>query len=1059
MKTKQKTLWAMLVFVLCVVLLAALPLMAGAAEGDVEINQTNFPDANFRTYVSENIDTDNNGTLSAAEIEAVTYINVREKEISDLTGIKYFTLLKTLSCNNNSLKSLDVSGCTALTLLDCSRNNYLESLDVSGCTALTWLYCNNNSLKSLDMSGFTALTTLNCCYNYLESLDVSALTSLKTLYCNNNSLKSLDVSGCTALATLICNNNSLESLDVSGCTALTSLNCSCNNYLESLDVSGCTALTLLDCSRNNSLESLDVSGCTALTTLSCNYNSLTSLDVSGCTALTSLDCSSNSLESLDMSGCTALTSLDCRGNSLESLDVSGFTALTTLYCNNNSLESLDLSNNTLLIYLSITSQAADITIDQKTMSYTMPAGFDSTKVTSVTGGVFNGDFLTVDEGATTVKYKYKTGNGDYMLEVTLNVTNPHTHTYGETVHNDFLKTPANCTNSAVYYKSCECGLMNGETFTYGEPDSAVHSFDAADVCALHGVVNISEIAFPDAAFREYVRKSFDKDGNGVLSADELTEKIINLADVDVKNLKGIEFFTALTHLNCPGKGLTSIDVSKNLALKVLHCEDNKLTSLDVSKNLALTDIYCQRNCLTSIDVSANINLINLNCMNQTLEITINPDATYIMPEGFDFSKVSSYEGGVFDDNVLKAANGETTVTYIYDTNFKESDLNITITIANPHTHTYDAATHECACGAITGHSFDENHECTCGATNHNFDETTHICTCGAITGHSFDEKHECECGATNHSYDPVTHICSCGAKLAEAVQVSLTLGGDIGVNFYWLLASDVINDPEAYFLVTLPNGDKNKILVSEATQDSPVGETTRYYKITGLVAAKEMADDVLVELYYGGAVIASAKCSVRGYANRVFALASTDESLVAMMKAMLNYGAASQTLFGHNTDKLANNILAAEDKIVAAVDKSKLTPVSMEGSVEGFTPVQFSCVLESTTTIRHYFKVEGDISYYDFSYVNASLPFLTSHREAKLTEDGTMYYVDIPNISANNMSREYIFIITKDTETIKITASVHSYMLAVLNNSEDEALINTINAMYAYGEAAKAYFG
>ena len=45
---------------------------AWAAPGDVEINNKNFPDANFRSYVSTNFDKDNNGVLSQGELDVVT---------------------------------------------------------------------------------------------------------------------------------------------------------------------------------------------------------------------------------------------------------------------------------------------------------------------------------------------------------------------------------------------------------------------------------------------------------------------------------------------------------------------------------------------------------------------------------------------------------------------------------------------------------------------------------------------------------------------------------------------------------------------------------------------------------------------------------------------------------------------------------------------------------------------------------------------------------------------------------------------------------------------------
>lgn len=191
----------------------------------IEINETNFPDENFRAYVGqESIDANKDGFLNPQEIADVTVIDVKGKEISDMTGIGFFTALTELKCNSNSLTALDVSDNTALTVLWCN-NNSLSSLNVSNNKALTKLYCYSNSLTSLDVSNNKALKMLYCHSNSLGSLYVSNNTALTILECSHNSLISLDVSENTELTNLYCNNNSLTSLDVSNNTELTVLYC------------------------------------------------------------------------------------------------------------------------------------------------------------------------------------------------------------------------------------------------------------------------------------------------------------------------------------------------------------------------------------------------------------------------------------------------------------------------------------------------------------------------------------------------------------------------------------------------------------------------------------------------------------------------------------------------------------------------------------------------------------------------------------------------------------------------------------------------------------------
>lgn len=63
------------------------------------------------------------------------------------------------------------------------------TLDVSGLTALTWLECNNNQLTGLNVSGLTNLASLSFAGNQLTgTFDVSNLEALEALICAGNRL-------------------------------------------------------------------------------------------------------------------------------------------------------------------------------------------------------------------------------------------------------------------------------------------------------------------------------------------------------------------------------------------------------------------------------------------------------------------------------------------------------------------------------------------------------------------------------------------------------------------------------------------------------------------------------------------------------------------------------------------------------------------------------------------------------------------------------------------------------------------------------------------------------
>ena len=196
---------------------------------------TSIPDSIFeQALIDLGYDDVIDGQVSTSNIDAITYLYVDNRSISDLTGIEDFTALTYLNCVYNQIASLDVSNNTALDTLICGYNQ-LTSLNVSQNTALTVLACYENQLTSLDVSQNTALTYLNCGYNQLTSLNVSQNTALTELYFYDNQLTSLDVSQNTALTELYFYDNQLISLDVSNNSLLEKLDAE-DNQLECLNL-------------------------------------------------------------------------------------------------------------------------------------------------------------------------------------------------------------------------------------------------------------------------------------------------------------------------------------------------------------------------------------------------------------------------------------------------------------------------------------------------------------------------------------------------------------------------------------------------------------------------------------------------------------------------------------------------------------------------------------------------------------------------------------------------------------------------------------------------------
>lgn len=244
------------------------------ASADVDINEENFPDVNFRNYLLS-LSCGNDGIITETEIAEIKYIGINS--VKNLKGIEFFTALEQLDCSGSQLATVDLSKNTELKELNCA-NNQLTSLDLSKNTALVKLNCSYNKLTILDVSENKVLKELNCGANLLVSIDLTKNSALETLICHNCQLTSLDITKNYALIDLSCGGNQFNTIDITMNTGLISLDCSyCK--LNTLDISKNTAMEWLFCS-NNELVTLDISNNSKLIQLDCSNNKLTKLDAS-----------------------------------------------------------------------------------------------------------------------------------------------------------------------------------------------------------------------------------------------------------------------------------------------------------------------------------------------------------------------------------------------------------------------------------------------------------------------------------------------------------------------------------------------------------------------------------------------------------------------------------------------------------------------------------------------------------------------------------------------------------------------------------------------------------
>ena len=291
-----------------------------------------------------------------------------------------------------------------------------------------------------------------------------------------------------------------------------------------------------------------------------------------------------------------------------------------------------------------------------------------------------------------------------------------------------------------------------------------------------------------------------------------------------------------------------------------------------------------------------------------------------------------------------------------------------------------------------------------------------------------------------------------GAKLAG---YSLSLTGNIGVNFYMELSNKIIADKDAYMQFTLPNGTVTKVLVSEAQTNTTINAEKTYYRFPCEVASYEMTQDIKAQMFDG-----NGKCgkeytyTVRDYAQYLIDHVDLYQDAYPFAVAMLNYGACSQKYFNKAVDELANKYL--NDNELEIQDR-------FDGYINGFVANKaenkvlgqfagLSMVLKSETTLNIFYEPKEGI---DVSKLN----FIVDGKEITPVKRGQYYILSLENIKANELGNSKKFTVTDGTNTLSGDYCAMMYCYQVLQAQEgtyEDALVTLVKAFSNYAYTARS---
>ena len=321
-----------------------------------------------------------------------------------------------------------------------------------------------------------------------------------------------------------------------------------------------------------------------------------------------------------------------------------------------------------------------------------------------------------------------------------------------------------------------------------------------------------------------------------------------------------------------------------------------------------------------------------------------------------------------------------------------------------------------------------------------------------------------------------------GAKLAG---YSLSLTGNIGVNFYMELSNDIVNDESAYMNFTLPNGTTSKVYVSgthedgstATTDDTTVKNGVTYYVFTCEVAAKEMTSDIKAQMI-GNNGEKTGKVytyTVKEYADYILSHMSAEESdiskaTIQLVKGMLNYGGVAQKYFGYKTDKLASDGLTLtgtvfnDTSIINNItNKANKASVTCANAKVTFKSAYLS--LNSTTDLCVSVQFADDVTVKEDMFAiwcNTDQISKDQYEVTKVNEENC-YKITLHGVKASQLNEKYAFYVElSDTEYAELAYGTNSYAYTVMSSACDninniESLREVVKALYAYGSCAQEY--
>ena len=219
----------------------------------VDVNMYNAVIENLSDNIAECIDDTLTIRMRQEKIDAVTALDLKNKEITDLSGIENFKNLHGIQMQNNQVTSLEpLSSLETLSYLYMNDNNVSDLSPLSEITTLSSLAAPSNNITNIDcLNKLTQMRMLNLSGNELDSIDVvSNFGEITELILFNVGVEDITpISGLTEIQRLNLSSNNISNIE-----PLSNLNKLTRLYLDNNKISDITPISSIETLRDFSIE-------------------------------------------------------------------------------------------------------------------------------------------------------------------------------------------------------------------------------------------------------------------------------------------------------------------------------------------------------------------------------------------------------------------------------------------------------------------------------------------------------------------------------------------------------------------------------------------------------------------------------------------------------------------------------------------------------------------------------------------------------------------------------------------------------------------------------------